>query len=141
MLVSNPGDACLPFLCYFCNFASPPPSSGPVTFAPTDSYRVRTYLEPIGALFAALAGTISSVTVDFGARTMGLTFAPPSTAPAMYDTLWLEISKKAKAGARPGIAWVVTAGDGSACPLVRGAYQITPAPGGAATTVNVKWIA
>ena len=145
VLVSDAsGDALAPWRCYLCNLnVAASQLATAATFSPADSYRVRAYLEPIGTLLTALAGTISGVAVDLTGRTANVTFAASTANPVPYSSLWLRVDKKTPAGVRPGSAFAVTdAGTGAACPLVRGAYQVTPVGGGAAaTTVRVTWSA
>ena len=132
--------AVTPWKCYMCNVLGNS-STTAVSFQLSDSYHVRTYLEPLGTLITALSGTLESLSIDFAGRRANITFEAYSGAdPVPFAALYLRIEKKTPTGRRPGSAFLLTSDAGVPFPLVRGAYEIAPLNGGLSpTNVVLTW--
>jgi hypothetical protein len=128
-------DSTLDWLCYLCDVTTSTPGKA-VSYTTRDSYRVRSYVEPLGLYLVAQTGNLQSLSLDLGAKTLQVTFAGVSTT-RTYSYLRLELHKQAPS--RSGSNFRVLCGS-STCPIVRDAYQITPAtPDSATTVVTVSW--
>ena len=123
-------DKALGPLCFLCDLTSSTANAASHHhIVPKDAYRIAVYLEPLGLYLTSQCGTFSAVAVGMGsARDLSVTFAPSPHC----KHLRLCLSKTATA--RPGSGFAVK---GAA--LVRGAYQIEPAVGGAETQVQVTY--
>jgi hypothetical protein len=139
-LVSHPTKG---WLCYLCNTAA---GSTPtyVSFTAVDSYRVRSFLEPLGVQLTAEAGNLQSIALDLAAKKVTITFAPATSSPASardhaaapFSNLRLKVDKTA--AQRPGSNFALADGSGNNVPVVRGAFQFAPAATGA-TTATLTW--
>jgi hypothetical protein len=144
-LVAHPT---LGWQCFLCNLG-PGATATAASFAPVDSYRVRAFLEPLGVYLVAQAGNLAAIAVDLAARTATITFAPALASPASvagrhatrpFSFLSLLVTKTSAPGVRPGSAFALADASGNPVPLVRGAYQITPAASDAdGTVVTLSW--
>ena len=148
-LVRHP-DAAVGFVCFLCNLLNVSGTTA-ATFAPTDAYRSRVYVEPLGLHLVAQAGFFAQVALDLGAATCVVTFQPvaswpPSTeleAGPAYSFIRMQLKKTTSDSIRPGSSFqVVDSGSGQVAPLVRNAYQISPPTGttGAAQVI-ISWSA
>ena len=111
-------------------------------FVPADTYHRQAYLEPLGLWVVAEAGTLASLTLDMGAKTVAVAFVPSAAAGAAagvggggapYDFLRLRVSGEAPVD-RP-FAFTLSQPPGAG--VVRGAYQFPPNPDASQETVAV----
>jgi len=124
-------------LCYLCNMQPSTADGGGVQIVPMDAYRIAAFLEPLGLYLTSECGLFASITLGgksgdahdgADARALSVTFG--EGAPCSHFRLVL--TKTAQA--RPGSGFRV---EGAS--LVRGAYEINPAPDGRPTTVQVAY--
>lgn len=141
-LVNHPT---LGWLCYLCNLGVSTQTFA--SYSVVDSYRVRTFLEPIGAYLIAEAGNLMSLSIDLVAKSANITFAPASSSPASvhghdgglapFSFLRLNVTKTAPN--RPGNSFMASDGNGNSIPIVRGAFQVAPNGNNNPTTIKMMW--
>ncbi len=129
-------------VCFLCDLA-PPAGDGVLTILPRDTYRVRAYLAPLGLWLVAEAGLLESVALNAAARTVTVAFAPAAAAAAAaglpappYDKLRLRFEQAAPTDRAYAFALTQPAG----APLMRGAYELSPAAGGAHTLAVISFL-
>ena len=146
-------DAALPsrWACYLCTLL---PGATPMraSLLPTDGYRIRVYLEPLGTSLILQTGAFQRVDFDLDTRTARITLAPAASAPASlagahaggarpFSVFRLVVQKDAPVGVRPGTGWVLTDAAGHACDSVRGAFVVPPNADDAVPTVaTLTWV-
>ena len=136
------------WLCFACNLGPAPNPATPlavVSFAMVDSYRIRTFIEPLGLDLVMQAGNLQQITLDLGNQTPAITFSPALAAPACkggkhaarpYSFIRLVATKTTTT--RPGAAFSLFDGTtGQPCPIVRGAFQVTPTADDKAPTLAI----
>jgi len=99
-------------VCYLCNLAT---VGNAVVMTPTDLYKRRVYLEPLGVNVELFAGSISSVSFDNSAKKISITFRNEAADEYTYKTRRVKLDKMAES--RPGTNFKAS------CPTVRGAFE------------------
>jgi hypothetical protein len=143
-------DAALPggWACFMCNLG-PGARADAASFAPSDGYHVRAFIEPLGLWLVAQTGAFDALFLDLAARALRIDFAPALAAPAVpggahatrpFSALRLKVEKPA-AAARPGGGWALKDASGAPVPVVRGAFQFSPnSDDSKGTTVTLSWV-
>lgn len=143
-------DALMPngWACYLCNLRAGATSTA-VAFSPTDAYRIRIYLEPLGVSLVLQTGAFAALALDTIARSATITLAPASSAPSSLEGVHaggtrpfsvFRLLVRKDAIARPGSAFALHDAAGAPCPLVRGAFVAPPnADDASPTIVTLKW--
>eukprot|EP00325_Prymnesiales_sp_UTEX-LB-985_P031060 CAMPEP_0174740054 /NCGR_PEP_ID=MMETSP1094-20130205/72619_1 /TAXON_ID=156173 /ORGANISM="Chrysochromulina brevifilum, Strain UTEX LB 985" /LENGTH=739 /DNA_ID=CAMNT_0015943689 /DNA_START=33 /DNA_END=2252 /DNA_ORIENTATION=- len=126
-------DAMLGPLCFLCNMQPKAAQGGGVQIVPRDAYQIAAFLEPLGLYLTSECGLFTSISLGDAhgsapQRALSVTFGEG----APCSRFRLVLTKTAKA--RPGSGFRV---EGSS--LVRGAYEIDPAPSGQRTTVQIAY--
>ena len=146
-LVRHPNPA-VGWACFLCNLQFS--SNQTASFVPLDPYKVRVYLEPLGLHLVAQSGYFSQLSLDLtAAKRCTITFLPAAApipastqtaavAARPYSFIRLQVTKASSF--RPGSGFQVLDGAGQPVPVVRGAYQVTPAADDTQpTTVTLTW--
>ncbi|KAK3287799.1 hypothetical protein CYMTET_4709 [Cymbomonas tetramitiformis] len=118
-------------LCFLCD-AGPGAAEGNVEIVPRDAYRLNAFIEPLTMYLQVESGTFSSLTLMPSRLSVVIRFAAIDASAAPYSKLRLRVTKTSDA--RPWTNFVL-----KGAPLVRGAYEITPAEPGEVTEVVVNY--
>lgn len=109
-------------VCFLCDLsvAGSSAASGAdvAAYTPRDSYKIRTYIEPLGLYLQLDAGTFKKVVIDFDAKTIKLVFSLETSA-ATFITRRLRVEKVSDA--RPGTDFKLV--QPASAKVVRSAYE------------------
>ena len=92
-------------ICYLCNLD---PIKEGAKIVPTDLYKRRIYLEPLGLMLSMDAGTFESIVFSKKKKTVEITFLSASKENYAYPERRLRVEKQANEGLRPGSAFTLS---------------------------------
>ena len=119
-------------LCYLCDIADSKDNES-VSLTPRDSNHINAFFEPVALYMQCEAGMFSNFEVNVKGKQIAVTFSAATEGKEhLFSMIRVKLTKTSND--RPGSNFAVKGAE-----LVRGAYAITPASGGAATTVVVTW--
>lgn len=128
-------------LCYLCDYSSTALATGTTDYliTPRDSYRQRTFIEPLGLLLSADTGVFQSLTLSLAKKTIVVTFAPAAATPdggLSYSKVRLRADQTSREGLRPPLTNLRVVAPADVGARVRAAFEIRAVAGSMAVTLT-----